>query len=160
MTPNSASIEMIRCERQQMSLTKAGCARAWASTQEAKPAPWEARFKCLGCPVGAQNAGRPAGPQPCELNMICPRCRRTAMRLINQHLCVSCYNRQREVRCGRNAKGHVPRLTFALHSETLALRIQEQDFQPRTFASVLDGVEVMIAQSKAAAGPIAFGWAA
>lgn len=45
---------------------------------------------------------------PLKGSRICARCHRGAMRLIWGHICVSCYNREREAVIGRNAKGRAP----------------------------------------------------
>lgn len=113
-------METFRCERQALVLTKPGCARLWLSAQENEPKPWEGRAKCLTCPIGAAHAGRTIAPMAeitAELKRICPRCERFATRLIGKRLCVSCYNRQREVIVGKNAKGNKPLLASVLHSE-------------------------------------------
>lgn len=39
---------------------------------------------------------------------ICSRCHRVGMRLIGGDICVSCWNRQREVIIGKNARGRKP----------------------------------------------------
>lgn len=95
------------------------------------------RMVCNGCPVGARHArmhGVPAKPsrravlersrdvvqgkrpRVDDLRGFCARCRRSAyggnglqrMRLIGGAICVSCYNREREVLKGRDAKGAWP----------------------------------------------------
>jgi hypothetical protein len=43
---------------------------------------------------------------------ICPRCRRGGSRMIGGRLCVSCWNREREVKIGRNAKNTRPQLVL------------------------------------------------
>lgn len=75
---------------------------------------------CVGCDVGKRHAAehsldmtrdatgrtsrwnsRPAG--------VCVRCNRHTLRLVRSHtVCVSCYNRENEVRRGANAKGALP----------------------------------------------------
>lgn len=39
---------------------------------------------------------------------ICSRCHRVGMRLVGGDICVSCWNRQREVIIGKNARGRKP----------------------------------------------------
>jgi len=77
---------------------------------------------CLGCPVGAEFAGRTATPerQHAKFRIAgksraasistclwrrCIRCQRPAARLIASAYCPSCWNRTLELRRGRNAKG-------------------------------------------------------
>lgn len=45
---------------------------------------------------------------PLKGTTICGRCHRIAPRLIRGHICVSCYNREREILLGKNAKGGKP----------------------------------------------------
>src|SRR5690242_4761066 len=92
--------DTFRCDRQRMTLSTASCAKLWDSAQRKKPEPWESRFACRNCPVGAAHAGKQVEPMAAvvdELRQVCPRCTRWAGRLINGRLCVSCYNREREV---------------------------------------------------------------
>lgn len=82
---------------------------------------------CIGCPIGAAHAGGsstvdavPAAPVQMNYRPACLRCRRSGMdtgsrllgrmRLVRGHtICVSCYNREREVLHGANAKGAKPK---------------------------------------------------
>jgi hypothetical protein len=82
---------------------------------------------CVGCPVGLAHSGSlltslvpsVAPPVP-ESGLYCVRCRRSGrdqdsrlvgrMRLVRGHsICVSCFNREREVLKGANAKGAKPK---------------------------------------------------
>ena len=68
-----------------------------------------AHHACRLCPVGAVHAGEVAASMsPLKGTLTCARCHRTASRLIGAMVCVSCYNRAREVLIGRNAKGTAP----------------------------------------------------
>jgi hypothetical protein len=85
---------------------------------------------CVGCSIGALHGGRnhaeiAAVPQASRPR-VCVRCRRSGceadsrlvgrMRLVRGHtICVSCYNREREVVHGANAKGGTPRKWAGLH---------------------------------------------
>ena len=55
------------------------------------------------------------------MRQVCPRCERQAPRFINGRFCISCYNRDREARLGRNAKGGRPRICTSIHPERLAV---------------------------------------
>lgn len=120
-----------RCSRQDMTLTVPGCRALWLAAQERRPEPWESRYRCLTCPIGAGHAGVAPAAQAAKiladsLRCICSRCQRTAERgdrrepLVNGQLCVSCDNRDREAVRGRNCKGNPPRLVAQLHAQTLA----------------------------------------
>src|ERR1035437_9016007 len=98
-----SGLEMMRCDRRDMTLSTAGCGRLWEAAQIKHAAKklevWEGIAACHTCPIGARNAGREVEAvfQPAAaLAAYCPRCSKPASRLINGRLCISCYNRDRE----------------------------------------------------------------
>lgn len=154
-------MDLFRCERQRMTLTVQGCAKLWRSARDNRPEPWEGRHACLGCPIGARNAGQSEPEIAAEalteaLRLICPGCSRVSDRIINGRHCVSCYNRRREAAAGRNAKGGKPRILGLLRTVTLA--VQAGDGAPSTVAleNVASRTEAMILAAKRAGGPLAF----
>lgn len=152
-----------------MTLSVSGCSRLWRSAQASRPAPWEGRASCIGCPIGADHAGQSreearAARAAETLRRICPRCPggpRPASRLINGAFCVSCYNRAREVARGRNGKGNPPAVVAArLHAVALAVAPSEAGSAPsvEVFPAVTSRVEAMILAAKRAGGrPLLFG---
>lgn len=95
-----------RCEPYSATLSVDACAAMW---REANEEGSEQHPLCRNCPIGAVHAGETAASMsPLKGTTICGRCHRIALRLIRKHLCVSCYNREREVRVGKNAKGAWP----------------------------------------------------
>lgn len=95
------------CTRRNARLQVASCAAQWK--QANSRARSECSHQCQTCPVGAMHAGEG------ELTMshlrgkeICARCHRVGLRLISGDICVSCWNRQREVFIGVNARGKKP----------------------------------------------------
>lgn len=158
--------ETFRCDRQGMTLTTGGCARLWRSVRTDRPKPWEARANCLGCPIGAQNAGEriedaTKARYEAALRRICPRCIRPASRLINGVFCVSCYNREREIARGRNCKGNRPVVVESrLHAATISIGQPHPSNQPlvvETFQRVTSRVEAILLAAKRASGPVYFG---
>ena len=142
----------------------------WQSAQDRPPDPWESRWHCRTCPIGAQHAA--ASPTDFvarihtaeavkRFEATCPRCVRLTTRMIRSRegrKCPSCYNRAREVRAGRNRKGGFPRLTNRLHPETLAVASAGgTPAQLRTFDSVVSRLEAMMLAAYEAAGPSVFG---
>jgi hypothetical protein len=127
----------------------------WRSARKDRPTPWEGRAHCVGCPIGAQNAGEriedaTAARYEATLRRICPRCTRAASRLINGLFCVSCYNREREIARGRNCKGNRPVVVEArLHSVTLTI----SDAAPEAFPRVTKRVEAIILAAKRLRSP-------
>jgi hypothetical protein len=152
-----AELKMFRCDKQNMTLSMLGCAKLWLSTVELRPHPWEGRFNCIACPIGAANAGRPvvATAQSAELlRTVCPRCRQRSARIIQNRLCISCYNRDREVRFGKNAKGSTPTLMLA----PIAIAVISPDTIKTVEHPMMTGVtEAMIAAARSATSSIYFG---
>ncbi|UKJ74248.1 hypothetical protein [Azospirillum brasilense] len=86
---------------------------------------------------------------------VCPRCLRLSSRRIGpRRYCPSCWNRTREVRIGRNAKGSQPRLQ--LHTVGLVVT-RDGAAQREHVADVAGALEAMMILAKSAAGPVAFG---
>lgn len=98
--------QYFRCDRYSATLSTEACAGMWRKANHENS---EAQFKCRICPLGAVHAGETAASMsPLKGTTICGRCHRTAVRLIRKHLCVSCWNRERELIIGKNAKGTRP----------------------------------------------------
>lgn len=154
------ALALFHCDRRNMTLTAAGCARLFLSTETDKPQPWEGRAACLHCPIGAAHAGRAVVPLAGiheALRRYCPRCRRPSARMIRGEYCPSCYNRSREVRIGRNRKGHPPLLRLF----GVALAVIEGDASPRLVhvPGVASIAEAALLLAKRACGPLFLGWA-
>lgn len=157
--------ETFMCERQKTRLTVAGCVRMFnaAHNPQNAPKPWESRAACVGCPVGAGHAGHRVNPVAEEVHLLattCPRCLRQSDRIINGHLCVSCYNRHAEVLRGRNAKGSVPRLSARLHDLEVAVSAAGSGVEIRTERHVTGAAEIIVAVARHAESPLRFGWVA
>ncbi len=146
-----------------MRLTTAGCARLFLSTRDRRPCPWEGRRACVGCQIGVVNAGgQPAGPVELAAEIwkdCCSRCQVSGSRLVGGHLCVSCYNRDREARAGRNAKGTRPGLADAIHPVTIIMT-RAGEVERLHADRVLSAAELMVAAAKATTSPMMFGWGA
>ena len=101
-------IELFTCPRYAggLRLTPMACASQWRRGKDALP--WQSIYPCRGCEIGAVNAGEPL-PAQAPGRTLCCRCGRTGLRLIRGQICVSCYNREREVRIGKDRRGNVPR---------------------------------------------------
>lgn len=98
--------DYFKCERYSATLSVDACARMWRATNLEGS---DSNMKCRICPLGAVHAGETAASiSPLRGTLTCGRCHRVSTRLIGRHLCVSCYNREREIRIGKNAKGTRP----------------------------------------------------
>ncbi|MCW3480032.1 hypothetical protein OL229_10775 [Neisseriaceae bacterium JH1-16] len=87
------------------------CARQWREVNQQPEGRRHPRWvSCSGCATGALHAGVGADDLPPALSemRICARCLHESDRMIRGYLCISCYNREREYRIGRNAKGKPP----------------------------------------------------
>lgn len=89
-----------------LTLSAQSCANYHVSAQKKE---WALRLRhCVECPVGAKNAGVDLAA-PFQRRALCVRCGSGAGRMVLGRLCMSCYNREREWRIGKNAKGRQPR---------------------------------------------------
>ena len=94
-----------------LTLSELSCANQHKAAQSKE---WSHRLPhCVDCPIGAKNAGLEVGP-PFQRRMVCVRCGSGAGRMVLKRFCMSCYNREREWRIGKNGKGDVPREYRAL----------------------------------------------
>ena len=166
-----AEIVLFRCDKRSANLTAKSCAGFFEAAARKRPEPWSPLYHCRGCPVGAAHAAGSATPADDaaakaaaerqrvidEWRNVCPRCMRLSARLIKGNLCVSCYNRAREVRVGKNRKGSMPVL-LPSKLVTVTLRvIDSAGSRNETFENVTGSVEAMVAVARSASGPVGFG---
>ena len=100
-----------RCEAMRASLAETRCASMYRDAKRLPASACSSLEKCIGCEIGAMHAGDKDVQRKTAVvgSLTCARCREHASRLVVGGICVSCYNRQREVEKGRNAKGVPPR---------------------------------------------------
>lgn len=99
-------VQAFKCERLRATLAVSSCANMWRGGNRDGV---ERLERCKACPIGAVHAGETAASMsPMMGQCICARCHCGATRLVGKHLCVSCYNRQREFLIGANSKGTTP----------------------------------------------------
>lgn len=131
-----------RCERMRATLSTTACQAMWRKADACDDG---AHAACRLCPVGAVHAGEVAASMsPLKGAMICSRCHRTATRMIGGNHCPSCYNRQREVIAGRNAKGGAPVKLQSLHARVLRCR-QGAEIRRVRGGYTLDTTELLVA---------------
>jgi len=158
-------LDLFRCDKYAMSLTTAACSKFHRMENAQTRQPWSNRFHCRTCAIGAANAAGTAvvvldtaasARQVVrdEWRKVCPRCLRLSSRIIHGHLCVSCYNRTREFRLGRNRKGTRPRI--ALHAEAISV-ITATGHRVEVVHDVVDPIEAMVSLARQADGAIGFG---
>ncbi len=101
-------MQLFQCPRipGKLNLSDVSCANQHKAAQTKE---WKFRLPyCVECPIGAKNAGVEVGA-PFQKKMVCVRCGAGAGRMVMGRFCMSCYNREREWRIGKNAKGVEPR---------------------------------------------------
>jgi hypothetical protein len=131
------------CDRLRATLSTDACGHRWKIASEATvDTRW---LTCKNCHIGACHAGElHANFSTIKGRRICARCHVLATRLIHKHLCVSCYNRQREQLVGKNAKGTKPVKLALLRRRTIAYMAGGK-LKAKTIDLSLDTAEVIIA---------------
>jgi len=145
---------MFRCEALRASLSVDACKGNWLSANAGD----DRREKCRSCPIGAKHAGQEnASCSDLKGSLICARCNETSSRgwLLGKHLCVSCWNREREWVTGKNAKGSKP--TKMLPLEPRAIRIMEAE-EPKIIYRQLTqhDTELVVSALRDSAGNVTF----
>jgi len=108
-----------RCQPMAATLATEACGSNWRASHEPGA---ERLLSCRVCPIGAVHAGETdASLSPLRGTKTCSRCALGTTRLIGGWLCVSCYNREREMRIGRNARGKAPSCMPPLMRRTLCM---------------------------------------
>lgn len=100
-----------RCDALRANLADHRCASMYREAKKMPSGECLPIEKCIGCQIGAAHAGDSA-PQHrgSAIGILtCCRCHQQASRIVCGGICVSCFNREKEVATGRNAKGMPPR---------------------------------------------------
>jgi hypothetical protein len=107
--PAAEGLRFFRCEAYSASLSDRGCSGRWIEAQAAKGERADRYSACRGCAIGAAHAGHEVVTYSTYYDIeVCPRCGKGGMRMIGGARCVSCYNREREIATGKNARGNAP----------------------------------------------------
>ncbi len=110
----SNNVEMFLCPNHtgNLRLSRGSCASMWQRARSERYEPYSPIAACYGCSLGAQHAGKSdekMDRRPGHIDRICTRCHRPSTRFVYGCICVSCYNRGREVLLGKNARGAPPK---------------------------------------------------
>jgi hypothetical protein len=98
-----------RCAALRSTLSTEACAENFRRAPALSENAVTCQHLCKRCPIGAEHAGMKLGHESKFRGVAtCPRCRKFAGRMIGGTRCISCYNREREIRVGKNAKGSKP----------------------------------------------------
>lgn len=159
---SAPGLKMFRCEPYRANLTMQGCGARWREAQTAGGEAADRVAHCRGCSIGALHAGfRPIAYSRWFGVSICPRCSKGTTRMIGGSRCVSCYNRERELRAGRNARGNKPveLLERPLHAVELRLVVDDEPRRVR-HGPTTGLAETLIQILRTTKGEIGFGFIA
>lgn len=120
------------------------------------------RITCRACPVGACHAGvslKVASTSRFLGSCVCARCHGDAARLIRGSICVSCYNREREVLIGRNGRGGKPVFGKPIGMTVMAVLFDSgKTIQVRRIEKITSQMEVVLAIVRSEPKTVWFGW--
>lgn len=143
-------------------LSVSACAAMYAEAMSPKGLKEGRRVACRGCELGAAHAGVPSSVASASRFLgvsYCARCHGDAPRLIRGSICVSCYNREREVLIGKNAKGGKPIHGKPVGVATLACVLDGgATTQVRRMDKVVTRLEGVLSVLRTEAKSVAFGW--
>lgn len=112
---------------------------------------------CRSCAIGAAHAGADhVHHSKLFGTSICPACRTGATRMIGNKVCVSCYNRRRELRAGKNARGNAPIELMQRPVHPIEFRMAVDGRPRRVRAQGADLLEPMIQALRLTKGELAF----
>lgn len=145
------------CTKLKSTLSVESCADRYRKANADAPES-DRYFTCRNCPIGAAHGGHTAPNTHKFRGMtICGRCHRGSTRLIGRHLCISCYNRSRELVLGRNAKGTAPVNLASLEQRSITYRAGDV-VKTRVLDKTLDMEELVIAVFRDEANMVTFGF--
>jgi hypothetical protein len=147
--------QFFKCSALRSTLSVDACAANWRKAQRTSPDELGLLERCAGCGAGAQHAGeRLVHRSPLFSLGVCPRCRKGGARFIfSAGTCVSCFNRAREVRVGRNGKGTAP--TLKLDPRRLTVVVDGRAVEVRN-TMTRDTTELALAALGAVPGKLVF----
>jgi hypothetical protein len=159
--PVAPGLKMFRCTRYAADITVKSCSGRWRKAKDAPPW-WSQYEQCRRCPLGAFHDGQGlVRYSRHHANMICPRCGKGTTRMIGGSRCVSCYNRERELRAGRNARGNAPVELMQRPIHTIELLVEAEGVIERfRDPGRRDLTESVVQYLRVNTGRIAFAFAA
>lgn len=100
------NLTLFACEKLHAQLTPQSCSNHFENSRY---------IQCVGCPIGEYHTPKVSSncsnsrSQNMAPNPACTRCQKAGRRLVfKKTLCISCANREYEVRKGKNSKGTEP----------------------------------------------------
>jgi hypothetical protein len=156
-TEHAPGLKLFRCEAYRATLSTVACAARWRKATDAYGELGDSLAKCKTCSIGACHAGRGLINYPTWYGAkICPRCRRGTTRMIHNRVCVSCRNREYELRNGKNARGNTPVELLQRPPRQLEFILEVDGVARREHAVGVDMLELLLQRSRTTKGKLAF----
>jgi hypothetical protein len=166
MTTMPAYFKIDGCERQffrcavlHSTISTEACAGNFRRAQTLSEYDVTCRQLCRRCPIGAAHQGvKLTHESPFRGASICPRCRKFTGRMIGGTRCISDYNREREFRVGKNAKGTRPTLKLEPRRLGVIVNYGDPDARYVELRAELsrDTTELALSALRVASGRVAF----
>ena len=114
---------------------------------------------CRRCKIGAIHSDEKPyeGVSRFRMNTVCPRCGARGRRLIRNSICISCYNREREVLIGRNARGNMPVKAKKPHSVRLFV-VDGEQARLVSMSNAVSAVEAVVTVLRNSPHKVSFAW--
>jgi len=161
VAPAATGLKMFSCVRLWASVSQKGCGARWFDAQTATGRLAERLEICRSCPIGAAHAGETVVYYSKRYgSMICPACRKGTTRMIGGKVCVSCYNRRREISIGKNGRGNAPVELLQKPPHTVEFTVCVDGSPKRVRApECMDLFEAVLRTLRTTKGSITFGFA-
>ncbi len=141
-------------------LSVGACSRLYQEAMSPKGLKEGRRITCRACSIGASHAGVPETHISVSRFLgatWCARCHQDARRLIRGSICVSCYNREREMLIGKNAKGGKP-VNGRRVGPIIVSGMAEGRATVMRMEKVTSRLEAVLAILRRNTGAVLFGW--
>lgn len=153
-------LKMFDCDRLSARLNTKSCAARWEKAQNPENGFEAERLsQCKDCIIGAMHAGKDYVKYSRFYGMrLCSSCGNGATRILSGSLCVSCYNRRREMKIGKNARGNFPsRLMSERPLRSIHVRVERNGVASSSVHSgVVDAREAILRTLTSITGHVRF----
>jgi hypothetical protein len=158
---SAPGLKMFECTPLKAKMAQTGCGARWREAQDAKGHAVDRLEPCRSCSIGAAHAGEVHVQYSRYYGAaICPACRRGAFRMINNRVCVSDYNRRREMKAGKNARGNKPAELMQKPLRTVEfMLIVDGEARLTQMDGCVDLFEAMLQTMRTTKGELAFAFA-
>jgi len=108
-SPFAPGLKLFACAPYKATMTTSACALRWEKAQDVRGEDAYRFAHCRRCPIGSEHAGRGVVRYSQHHKTdLCLRCGSGGRRIISNRVCVSCKNREYELRKLKNGRGNLP----------------------------------------------------